>query len=544
MKYLIIACILFYSFTVGAQVNRYFVYFKHKGPSEYSLNSPSEYLTRRAIERRETQSIVIDSTDLPVNREYIYRLKEADIDVFFSSRWMNGVLIQTSPTKISMINSLPFVDSVALLAEGSRLSMESQEVEIPDTFDPPSLVDKAAQSTDFQLYMLGANQMHADGYTGKEKVIAILDNGFKGANKYEPFRHLWEKDRIVGMKDFASNTGNVFQFGTHGTQVLSIISGKYIKDSINFSGVAPESMVVLCVTEASKENRIEEYNWLLGAEFADSLGADIINSSLGYTTFDIPEHNYSYEDLDGKSTIVTQAARMAASKGILVVNSAGNHGTQNWKYVSAPADADGILSVGSVNMDFSKTDFSSFGPTSDGRLKPDVAAFGAGTVAVNGSGVFTNVGGTSFSAPLISGFAAGIWEMNPEWDKDELMEAIKNSGHQASGPDNELGYGVPNYGYIAYGRVVNVSQVFEDKFLVYPNPFNGDTLFLKIDRSFRTNLVVKIIDPKGATVYAKEFKKREIKDDLELHLQPAVPGIYYLFLQSGEDQKVVKLINF
>jgi serine protease AprX len=434
---------------------------------------------------------------------------------------------------------------VALIAENKRLVTGSQAPSEPVEFSEPASMNG---DSNIQLLMLGADHMHSDNFRGQNMLIAVLDNGFRGVNEFSPFKHLWENDRIIATKDFVQNSGNVFQFGEHGTSVLSIIGAKYETDSTNFYGVAYEANFVLCVTEeGGSEDRIEEYNWLLGAEFADSLGADVINSSLGYKTFDIPEHNYTIEDLDGKTAISTIAATMAAIRGMVVVVSAGNSGRSakaEARLINHPSDADRILTVGSVKVDFSKSDFSSIGPTQDGRMKPEIAAFGDATAIVRGDGAIVRGSGTSFASPLIAGFAACIWQANPDRRYNEVIAAIKKSGHQSANPDNLLGWGVPNYSKAKDVIALNVTDILENKVTFYPNPFRGDTLFLHSEGKLRNGLSVQILDALGKEVFNRTFTAKETKEDIELTIKNSQQGVYYLFLQSGKEKKVVKLINF
>lgn len=529
-----------------SQVNRYFVYFTDKSGDSYpySISNPDAFLTQRAIDRREKQEISITEEDLPVSPSYVQGLRDTGIEVFFTSRWMNGALVNADTTLLAEMSQLAFVDSVAWIADTTRLSFNKSMPSNPETFEPPVSV---GGNSDIQLIMLGADKMHEDNIKGQGMRIAVLDNGFTGVNQYTPFQHLWEDGRIVATKDFVENSGNVFQFGDHGTSVFSIIASNFTSSEGDLIGIAPEAEYILCVTEeGGSEDRVEEYNWLLGAEFADSLGADVINASLGYNTFDIPEHNYTKDDLDGKTAIVSIAAEMAAKKGIIVVTSAGNSGrrTPPGNLISHPADANRILSVGSVNPNFEYSDFSSVGPTTDGRIKPDVSAFGDGTAVMRGSGSIQQGGGTSFASPLIAGFAACIWQINPERKYNEVIAAIKNAGHLADGPDNMLGWGVPNYMYAKDVKALNINDILEDKVTFYPNPFVGDTLYLITKGKFKEGMQIRILDPKGSLVYSKEFKRKDIKENMELMIDGSQQGVYFLFLQTGKNQKIVKLINF
>ena len=530
-----------------SQVNRYFIYFTDKASESYpySISNPTEFLTQKAIDRRTKQDIGITDSDLPVDPSYVQGLKDAGVDVFFTSRWFNGALVNADITLLEDIELLSYVDSVAWIADTTRLTYEKDIPANPETFEPPGSVNG---DSDIQLIMLGADHMHADDIKGQGMLIAVLDNGFTGVNKYTPFQHLWENDQIIATKDFVQNTGNVYQFGDHGTSVFSTIASKYESSNGNFYGIAYEADFILCITEeGGSEDRVEEYNWLLGAEFADSLGADVINCSLGYKFFDISEHDYGVDDLDGNTAVISKAARIASEKGMVIATSAGNSGDDPYprNLISPPADADGILTVGSVNPDFSYTLFSSVGNTTDGRIKPDVAAFGNGTAIVRGSGNIQRGTGTSFASPLIAGFAAGIWQANPDWTSEEVITAIKNSGHRNHIPDSLRGWGVPNYSYAVAGETaLKVKDILEDKVTIYPNPFNGDTLYLITEGLFDQGMNIRVIDPKGSLIFNQEFKQKEIKENMELTIDGSQQGVYFLFLQTGKNQKIVKLINF
>lgn len=541
---LIMVASLFIS-KLTAQTHRYMVFFSDKAADDYpyNLSTPSMFLSERALERREKQNITIEETDLPVHPGYLQEVAEAGADVFFSTKWLNGALVQMDENLVSHVEELNFVDSVALVAEGTRLSYEKEIPETPTSFTAPPTV---SGNTDFQLLMLNADRMHDDNYKGQGMLVAVFDNGFTGVNATAPFEHLWENEQIYATRDFVENSGNVFQFGSHGTSVFSIIGAKYEDEEDPFTGVAHQSDFILCVTEDNQaENRIEEFNWLFAAEYADSLGVDVINTSLGYNDFDISEHNYGYGDLDGETAIISIAANIAARKGIIVTASAGNEGNKSWQYITPPADSDSILTVGSVTTDFERSSFSSFGPTADDRMKPDVAAFGDATCIVTGNGSIIRGSGTSYSAPLIAGFAASIWQANPEWSSQQVIQAIKESGTQSSQPDTLIGYGVPNYTFAVVGeKTLQVEDILDDKITIFPNPFHGNTLYLKTESKLKKGLNIRILDAKGTEVLRRKVSARETKEQIELKINSSEPGVYFLFLRSGKDEKVAKLINF
>ena len=325
--------------------------------------------------------------------------------------------------------------------------------------------------------MLGIDAMHQAGYTGQGISVAVFDGGFKGVDTVSYFRHLYENGQMIPGYDFVGNSPDVYRYGQHGTEALSCIAA--YQPGVLEAG-AYEANIMLCITEESgSEYRVEEYNWLFAAEMADSAGIDIISTSLGYTTFDDPAMNYEYEDLDGNTAVITRAVNLAAQKGILCVISAGNEGSGRWRYVSPPADAIDVLSVGAVSSSGDRVSFSSFGPTADGRVKPDVSALGLQTVVVNSQGEVVRSNGTSFSAPLITGLTAGVWEAFPGETNLEIIERIRLAGNSSLAPNNELGYGIPTFSAALLVPVPSEEEIREANYRVYPNPIESGKLFVE-----------------------------------------------------------------
>ncbi len=526
--------------------NRYMVFFSDKADKNntYSISDPSAFLTQRAIDRRTRQNIAIDETDLPVSPEYVASLRDiVGVNVYFTTKWMNAVLVEMSEDMVRFVQTQTYVDNVSVVALGTKLSSSPEAFSNPSTFAAPPFV---TSSTRLQLSMLSANIMHEDNIKGQGMLIAVLDGGFEGVNLFSPFQDLWTDNRIIAHKDFVANSGNVFQYDDHGTAVLSTIGAKH---EPVFYGVAYEAAFILCVTEdVTSENRIEEYNWIFGAEYADSLGADVLNVSLGYRNFDLSFHNYSYEDLDGKTAVISKASKTATDKGMIVVVSGGNirgNVHLNWRYVKHPADAAEVLAIGSVNYDYSRSSFSSVGPTVDDRIKPDVVALGTSVIIVSGAGAITNRSGTSLAAPQVAGVIAGIWQVNPNWTNKQVMDALKGSGHRAWNPDNQVGYGVPNYTYAVKGRMLNVTDIFEDRIKVYPNPFHGNKLYLTVEGQWNEPIHVKIINAKGKSLFDETIEISTATSPAELtirHLGPGT-GTCFLFLEAGDLKKIVKLIK-
>ncbi len=520
------------------QVNRYMVFFSDKANSEYSVDQPEQYLSPRAINRRIKYQIPVTVQDLPVNEEYIIGIKNLGIDVFFNSRWFNATLVEMDASLIELVEAQPYVRKIEYVAPGTRLLKERLNQNTP-------FIKKSAEKSDitnaFQNNMIGVDLMHQEGFTGKNILIGIFDAGFTGVNQSVYFQHLFDKNKIVGVRDFIRNSANVYQYDDHGTGVLSTISG--FDESI-YEGIAYDANVILCVTEdVPTEYLIEEYNWLFAAEFADSSGVDIINTSLGYNTFDNPVMNYTYDNLDGNTSIITQATDIAAAKGILCVVSVGNEGNNSWKKLVAPADADSVLAVGAVNADLQYINFSSTGPSADNRIKPEVAALGQGTKIVQYDGEISTGNGTSFASPLVAGLAAGLWEAYPELSNMELIDLIKRGSSQYSQPDTLLGYGIPDYRKIQSVITAIDDDLLPQEFKIYPNPVDNHKLFVEFAGvSINTSIVINISDVNGKNVFLLRTQKFDNQNNLELDLQGLNKGIYILNLVYGQYSGSVKIL--
>lgn len=477
-----------------AQVNRYVVVFKDKQGSPHAISLPSQFLSQKAIDRRVRQGIAVDERDLPVLETNVAALRSMGADVFFRSRWMNAALVQCDASLLPTLRSLVVVDHVELVAPGARLAWNGRKR------GKAKIRATGAEVTDTQLSMVGIDAMHADGFRGQGLTIAVLDAGFPGVDTAPAFSALFTEGRIdlATSHDFVYNTKNVFQYDTHGTEVFSVIAAH--QEGI-FTGGAYGARYQLYVTEdAADEYRIEEYNWLFAAERADSAGADIIQSSLGYYDFDDASMNYSKAALDGKTTVITRAAQWAADRGIAVICSAGNEGAVSWQRITAPADARGVLAVASVNSEGIRANSSSKGPSADGRMKPDVAAQGVNTSVIRANGGLGAVSGTSLAAPIITSLVAGVWQRYPELTATELLEVIRLSGSQIGKPDTLLGYGIPEYKNIAF----YFAQRRENPFRLYPNPVEDDSLRVRsfLPREFDT-CQVELLSSEGKRVIQK-----------------------------------------
>ena len=472
--------------------NSYRLFLTDKNNSTYSINNPERFLSQKAIDRRNKQSIDIINNDLPVSKFYLDSLEKFGLQILNSSKWLNTVVVHSTNSElIDTITNLGFIKSKqkansSLNSFSNKLCLENNSHSILSEKDDP--LNYGYGTT--QISMLNGHVLHKNGYKGQNITIAVIDGGFYEVDNLPAFDSLWINNQILGTKDFVDNDTEVFDASNHGMKVLSTMGGNIPGQLI---GTAPKANYwLLRSEETSTEYSIEEDNWVAAAEFADSVGSDIITSSLGYSEFDDGSQNYSYSDMDGNSTFITRAADIAASKGILVINSAGNSGNDPWKYITAPSDGDSVLTVGAVDSYATYANFSGLGPTSDGRIKPNIAAMGVQSSVQGTDGSVTEASGTSFSTPIIAGMAACLWQYYPELNNMEIIKKIEESAHQYSTPDYYLGYGIPDFAKAANISSTNIVSYSESVIIkVYPTPFSNYIsieLFQKSEQNINIDL--------------------------------------------------------
>ena len=539
-SFIVLLLTILLAFPALGNVNRYVVFFKDKKDNSYTIEKPEEFLSVRALQRRNNQNIGITFSDLPVSQVYLDELHELDsVDVYFTTKWMNGVLVEMDEGKVEEIHDLSFVSDIVYVAPGTKLLLSAgngRKAKIKKKSESQSEGYESKSQNEF----IGVDAMHEEGYHGEGMLIAVFDSGFDYVDQSSYFTHIFNDNKLTATKDFVRGSLDVFQYDTHGSKVLSCI-GAYKEGE--YSGTAPESNLILCVTEdIGSEYTIEEYNWLFAAEYADSIGVDIINSSVGYSYFEDDRMSYTYEDFDGKTTVITRAASKAASKGILVVSSNGNEGNNSWQYLNAPADADSILSIGAVTYDLERSSFSSFGPTSDDRIKPDISALGSWVrIVYKDEVIYAN--GTSFSAPMVAGLAAGFWQAYPDLTNIEVIEYLKITASQSNAPDTLIGYGIPNF-IKAFNKVkINEGDVI-DRFVVFPNPItNRRVIYFYVDSTTEENLTnMSFYDLKGSFIRSEEMKITDPLGPIEVDVSFLRPGSYILTYFSGSELKKSKLV--
>ena len=427
---------------------RYRVSLADKKNNPYTLRHPEAFLSQKALDRRAKYKIKVDKYDLPVTPAYLDGLRQAGVRVVNASKWNNTVLVETSDSTLAdTLARLPYVAAVRRVWKGTGVSMgamnPSRRNEVTNRRDTLSSFYGHARR---QVEMLGVDKLHAAGFRGEGLTIAILDGGFYNADCLDAL----SQAKILGTRNFACPGVEVYEAQSHGMMVLSCIAANWPNSLV---GTAPDASFYLLVSEVgSSESLMEEDNWCAAVEYADSVGADIVTSSLGYFSFDCKDDDYKYRELDGRTSAASRVASLAASRGMLLLNSAGNSGDEPWKKISVPADAPDILTVGAVRADGLNANFSSLGNTADGRVKPDVAAMGEASALLLSDGSVGFANGTSFSTPILCGAVACLWQAFPHCTPLEIINAVRQSGDRADFPDNVFGYGIPDL-WKAYGKL-------------------------------------------------------------------------------------------
>ncbi|MBT6808085.1 MAG: S8 family serine peptidase [Flavobacteriales bacterium] len=471
---------------------KFFIKFTDKLNNEYKLSEAEKFLSEKSINRRVKQNISLNISDLPVTQTYVDQIKNIGFNVLAKSKWFNGIIVQTTDSSlINQVNFL-FVDSLYYFG---KWQISNKTHKQSSSFSRK--MDYGASLN--QIYMLWGDSLHHNGFKGENMLIAVLDAGFYNVDSLECFGKLNNEGRILGTYDFVEKEKDVYNDDTHGMMVMSCMASDLEGEII---GTAPKANYFLLRTEdAYSENIIEEFNWVCGAEFADSIGADIINSSLGYTVFNNTSQNHTYQDLDGKTNPSTIGATIAARKGIIVCNSAGNEGNGSWKYLGAPADADSILSVGAVDENRYIASFSSYGPTSDGRVKPSVCAQGKNTSVINSYGTVISANGTSFSSPVLAGMVACLWQAHPSKNNMEIINSIIQSATLFNNPNDHEGYGLANF-YKA-DSLLTLTEDLIPSLNCYPNPTNS-AFTIDLYSGNNTNALISIYDISGKLIYSSE----------------------------------------
>lgn len=522
--------------------NIYWVQFTDKEGSPYSIDNPEAYLSPRALQRRANLNIAIDEYDLPVNPQYLQAVADCGAEIINPSKWLNGVSVHvTDPSVIEAINALDCVMTVRNCPNDLK-AQEQKERWLANEMKPAASTRSSKGfygGAEDQVKQLNVDVLHDMGFDGTGVIIAVLDGGFEGAENTSCFDNMREEGRLLGTRDFVYGSNSVYTQSTHGTSCLSTM-GAY--DPNNMVGTAYKASYYLIHTEdGDSENIIEEYNWVSGAEYADSLGVDVCSTSLGYITFDMSQWDHPYQHYDGKTAPMSIGAEIAASRGMICMNAAGNEGDGNCT-LGIPADAEHIVTVGAVNAAGDRASFSSVGPTYDGRIKPDVMAMGEGTYVASGYGSwwpYYNGNGTSFATPVLAGAVACLRQARPYSSVQEICDALRACGNRADNPDSKYGYGIPDFSQALELLKVEEHSVAANEIInVYPNPSQGE---VKVALKEGAKADVTVYDITGRQLYTYTFNGLN-HTTLENYLNTLGTGVYFINAVSELGSQTVKLV--
>ncbi len=535
MKNLYIFGILLISFISSAQEDAW-IYFTDKPESEFYLANPLEMLSQRSLDRRTTQNIPLDIMDVPIHQPYVDQVDAASgITVMSRSKWLNAVHVRGSQSSIAALGNLAFVQSIdyanhSLNASG-RLAGQRQQRQARTA--EAQVVFPYGNSAN-QIQMLNGHLLHQANYTGAGKIIAVMDAGFPGVDVIAPFQRLRDNNLILGGYNYVDQTPNVYTASSHGTMVLSTMGG-YVANQL--VGTAPDAGYLLYVTEDDgAENPVEESYWVEAAEAADSLGADVINTSLGYFAYDNPNYSYWYDDVNGVTSFISRGADIAFSRGMVVVVSAGNSGNSFNPNIAMPADAVNALTVGAVDAFENYVDFSSIGPTADGRIKPDVMAKGFEATVCMPSGNITTANGTSFSGPIMAGMVASFWQVLPDMPNTAVVQFIKQSADQFEFPTDQLGYGIPDFQLAMEMVLLNVTDNQQYAIKIYPNPVSDN---LSVDLPDGTMSATMTI----YNTLGQKLAEKTVFDNVSIPMSELQSGVYMYNISSVQGARTGRFIK-
>ena len=537
MKKLLLFTLLVFNF--GFSQEDAWVYFNDKPNAAFYLSNPLQMLSQRALDRRTAQGIILDNTDVPIAQTYIDQVTAATgITVMAKSKWLNALHVRGTQADIQLLTNLTFVNHIQF-ANTSLNSRHSNTIQKTTVIQPVNkqlevLTDFNYGGSSNQIQMLNGHLLHQQNYTGQGKIVAIMDGGFPGVNTASPFQRLRDNNLILGGYNFPDRNTSIYTRNSHGTSVLSCMAG-YVDNQL--VGTAPDAQYYLFITEDTySENPVEESYWVEAAEMADSLGVDVINTSLGYFEYDNPDYSYSYSDMNGIKTFAARGADKAFSKGMICVTSAGNSGNSANPHIATPADAITTLTVGAVDSSENYVSFSSIGPSFDGRVKPDVCAKGYLASVSNASGNIVNANGTSFSSPILAGMVATFWSAVPNMTNAQIVQFVKESADIYANPTIYKGYGVPDF-QLALTNALSVDSYENDSIILYPNPVQ-DRLTIVFPESETTS---KLVLYNNIGQQLEEFVISETNPTI--YLDNLASGLYFYQLKAANKTTQGKLLK-
>ena len=536
IKIIFTLLLILFSSIIYAQEDAW-VYLTDKPNASAALANPISILTQKAIDRKQNHNIAIDERDVPVDENYIADLKtQTGITVLAKSKWFNAIHVRGSEADINTLNILAYVESIDFA--DNNLDAESRQEAIQNkTETEDETVDFTYGNTQNQVEMINADNLHLEDFTGEGITIAVMDSGFPNVNTMSAFQRLRDNNDLLNGYDFVNRTSDVYASvaSSHGTRVLSDMGG-FIEEE--FVGTAPDASYYLFLTEdATSENPVEESYWVEAAERADSLGVDMINTSLGYRVYDNPNYSYTPADMNGQVAYITKGASIAVEKGILVVVSAGNAGATDWQTVGAPADSPDVLSVGAVDANGDYVAFSSRGSEAQvGYQKPDVVARGGSAYVIDENNTIVQNNGTSFSSPILCGGIASLLQAIPEATPTEVMGFVRQSASQFNNPDDFLGFGIPDLN-LAKNIALSVDGEIIEKFSFSPNPIKNEINFEFPSETVKAT--ISIFNTLGQQILQIEKTVNSNK----LDISNLSSGIYILKIASNNTSKTFKFIK-
>lgn len=520
-----------------AQTQDALVFFVDKEDVSASIANPISILSQAAINRKSSQGIIIDERDVPLNETYKATVENSPgITVLAKSKWMNAVYVRGTHAQIMNLGNLPFVSEVEYMDKSLNRSFPKLAPKDKFEIEASQRVVYNYGAAENQTEMIGVDYLHEQDYTGEGIVIAFMDNGYPNVMNNPAFEKMRNEGRWLGSYDFVDRVENSNGSGNHGALTLSDAAG-YLEGQ--FIGTAPNASYYLFITEdGTEESPAEEAYWVEALERADSLGVYVTNTSLGYHTFDNSAYNYLYSDMDGNTAIGSRGANHGYDKGLINVTSAGNSAF-DFGYIGSPGDAPGAFTIGAVDEYGNYAYFSSYGPTYDGRVKPDVMAQGLYAAIVNQYGEVSVSSGTSFSSPITAGAVASLWQAFPHKKNEVIMQAIRESASLYNSPTDLMGYGIPNFEG-ALSRLIQLEvedQMKETHFALYPNPIINE-----INISFPNNsekAEFKLYDVLGKKVLQKIVTISRNRIDVS----QLTSGVYIASLTSNNKTTSFKIIK-
>lgn len=543
MRYLIIV-LLFTQFQIAFSQDesnnfKFRVYLKDKDVKEFEETDPKDYLSQKAIDRREEQCVDVNLTDYPVSTIYKRTIEELGGEIVAESKWFNTLVVQCADSiQIREFEGLNFIDSVKFVWRGQPFKDDEMMRPRLKSLDcaADTLQDSWFGVSAPQFEMHNAHHMLNAGFRGKGINIAVIDAGFTNIDVIPSFSHSF----ILGHKNFVPD-GGIFSASDHGTKVVSTMA---INMPNKVMGSAPQAFYYLLRSEDERtEYPVEEDYWVAAIEYADSIGVKLVNTSLGYNHFDDSTLNYTHNELTGKRSLISRAADLAFDKGMLIVGSAGNEGNKSWEKITVPGDSEKVLTVGAVSLDSTIANFSSRGPTADGRIKPDLVSVGKQAITIGQRGVVGTNNGTSFSSPFLTGLIGSLWSVNSQLNRNQLIDIVRRSGHQYHNPDSIFGYGIPNF-EIAYRDVLKTLKQESDtatSSLIRISRTKNDYLIIALNnpKYQHHSYSLRILNEKGNTILSEHFESSDFVFELTKQIKEENAELYVV-AHSPFEQRTIR----